>query len=459
MASQGWLADLESLRSALNSVTALIQTFQRAIDVSYQLHHETRSPSVGTTASSNASKHPMPDSRHTSTAVTLSSAGPSKSSSVVSDGGFPSSTASVPADVAPQTTDSHPTTIDPLALLSDASKLLSAQVTKLSLLVINDPFSPKEIAFILNTLSNSCLPALASSLELLAPELKTNFLQTYIRRGLERLWTELLELIQEIPSDEDAVRSLHRKYADRRSSHGERKGTLASTGVIWDQCEKLGMLRTVDGVRQVFGQEVKDNMDLIADSIVELEAWDPNDDSDDDPSQEDSDVELEAGIRRNIIRTPTTSDEEEGCLPAEMERKLNINPLVAKKAKVLKHIKLVRMLCEALNKRRIVSFPPFATATFTRQPNPVMTEHATTQSIEKLDALIEHTKFFTAEADEIAGALYEDDVDAVERRLQTLRDRATACAALVRLSWRGETDVFTAWSDKWILRIGEIAAS
>ena len=356
--------------------------------------------------------------------------------------------------------------LDPLALLCDASKLLEAQTTKLSLLVLNEPFSPKEVTHILTNLSSECLPALASCVELLPAEQYTNCLTKYVGLYVARTWAVLSQLVGEIPTSREEVKKLH--YDEdgegrwRTKEEGKGRGTLMPTGMLWANCRKLIQLREGEagqGERTVWHDAVKTNMQLVEDAITELEEWDPDDDDDesDDERSQKKEEGISTGQRKAVIKTPTTSEDEAGDATRAIDA-LQINPLVTVKARVVKHLKLIRMLCEALNKRRIATFPPLnsaftSTSTTTDLQKPI---RPSAQQIKHLDEIIEHTKFFTIETDEIAVALYGEDTDEVETRLRALRARAKECVDQSRKGWDGQDDVFTGWSEKWIARMEEI---
>ncbi|KAL9126690.1 MAG: hypothetical protein Q9217_004301 [Psora testacea] len=326
---------------------------------------------------------------------------------------------------------------NPLALLSDASRLLKAQTTKLSLLLLNKPFTPSEIAHILDTLAKSVLPALMSGLELCHAERFTRCLYEHVRCTLATVWREVLSLLSSIPDSEN----------DMNGSRG--KATLASTGRLWEECDKLIHLAD-KGLVDLVGEQVGGDCALLEDAIVELNEWDPDENDDDDDDDDGEDASGEEGNEeqgsREVVHTPTTSDEER--LPKEMG-KLTINPRVALKAKALKYLRLVRLLYPALRKRRIRTFPNIMKSTGAG-------DMPTPQQIQDFDNLTTHTKRFTNEADEIVGRLYENDVQALDWRLGQLANAARSCVTLTRRTWNGKEDEYSAWVDKWMVRLEEL---
>ena len=343
----------------------------------------------------------------------------------------------------PQThrADPIPSPPNPLAVLSDASKILKAQTTKLSLLMLNKPFTPSEIAHILNVLSNSCLPALATVLGLCNSQY-TEFLRHYIQTGLSSIWAELLELVGSIPQDAGGVEML------------QKEGTLLSTGVLWATCDKLIRVGT-DGMVAVAHDAVKDSQALLQDAIDELDEWDPEEDSE---NSEDSEDEV-GEDPKPVVNTPTTSDEE--ALAGSVQN-MSMNPAITLKARALKHLRLVRLLYPALNKWRIKTFPDMSGLTPESelpQPSPSGQGEANekhTRPIWTFNEITSNTQYFSEEADEIAGALYAGDVEVVEKRLGSLMLRAVSTVIVSGEGYNGETDGFSEWGKMWVERAKEL---
>ena len=310
--------------------------------------------------------------------------------------------------------------LDPFPVLADASKLLKAQITKLSLLVINKPFSPKEVSFILNILTTSVLPALMSGLELCHPRIYPQALYGHVRMSLRIIWRELGSFLSHIPEDE------------ARARHVDDKATLASTGLVWGHCDALaevgqgGLLKFVDG-------KVKGYGDLFEDAIAEMEEWDPDDDDDDESESEDD----KKGGKAGIIRTPTTSDEE--ALGQGVAR-LSLNPQYELKSKVMKRLRLIKLLYPAIRKRRISTFPVDKQS---------FDSENTFRQVQKMDALIQYMHQFTDLADELAAALYDNMADNLALKLRELSDEALQCVSLAELDWSKTDDEFSVWFGKW----------
>ena len=313
---------------------------------------------------------------------------------------------------------------NPLALLSDASQILKAQTTKLSLLILNSPFSPSAIVFIMNSLSNNCLPAMMSALELCPLEIYTKALHQYIKTSLSRIMMELLNLLASIPQDEHGIE----KTGGR--------DTLASTGVLWAECDKMVALGS-GGLTKFAVEKAEEYHGLLKDAICELEQWDPDEDSD-----SDTDSLTSAEANTSSARLVDTS----------LERSLqgfSLSPIAALRQRTLATLRIIRLLYPALIKRRILTFPNVSSTT-TAENLP------TSSHIRSLDDLINHTRHFTEETDEVAGALYAGDEEEVDDRLRKMAENSKTCVQQVRISWSGNEDEFTAWAEKWMARLEEI---
>lgn len=305
----------------------------------------------------------------------------------------------------------------PLALLSDSCKILKAQTTKLSLLILNKPFTPSAIAYILNTCSSGCLPALISALELCPSEKYSNLLHDRIKSSISRVMTELVNLIDSIPQDE-------------RGLEPQNRDTLASTGVLWAECDKLVTLAS-DGVVSLALQKAEDYHSLLKDAIEELAQWDPED-------EDESDTDSLSSYKQTTKTVSSSTDTD----PATGFAALTITNMVDLKKRSLSTLRTIRLLYPAFKKRRIATFPNIISTT----PLDLLPQ---SRDIASLDLLMLSTQHFSEAADEIAGALYESDEERVLKGLKELIASAEKCAKNSIQNWKGEVDEFSAWLNKW----------
>lgn len=314
----------------------------------------------------------------------------------------------------------------PLALLSDSCKILKAQTTKLSLLILNKPFTPSAITYILNACSGGCLPAMMSALELCPPENYSHLLHNHIKRSISRIMAELRNLITSIPQDE-------------RGIEPQSRDTLASTGVLWAECDEMVTLAT-DGIVLLAAQKVEEYHGLLKDAIEELEQWDPAEE------EEVSDTDSLSSYKQKT----NTNSSRDSADPAALFEALSVTDIAGLQKRSRSTLRTVRLLYPALKKRRISCFPNI-TGTTSLEHLP-RREH-----IDRLDSIMMSTHDFTEAADEIAGALYEGDEVQVTERLDGLVRGAKQCAVRATDNWQGEEDEFTGWVGKWLARLTEVS--
>ena len=234
---------------------------------------------------------------------------------------------------------------------------------------------------------------------------------------------ELLSLIASIPSDERGI----------EMSTG--RNTLASTGVLWAECDKMVELAS-NGLVSLATQRTEDYHGLLKDAIQELEEWNPDEDT-------DSDTDSLSSNKPKPASTATADN-----LASTLED-LSMSSSAILRKRTLLTLRTVRVIYPALKKRRISTFPNITNSS-------TLVSLPTSTQIDALNSLIDQAKGFTEAADEIAGALYEDDEEQVERRLKALRESAEDCAMGVKKGWEGEEDEFTGWAEKWVARLDEV---
>ncbi|MCJ1466254.1 hypothetical protein MMC07_004873 [Pseudocyphellaria aurata] len=314
---------------------------------------------------------------------------------------------------------------NPLALLSDASKILKAQTTKLSLLVLNKPYTPSAISFVLNDLSGGCLPGLLSAFELCPSSQYTRILHQHIQSSLSKMMMGLLSLVASIPRNEHGIENV-------------RQDVLASTGVVWADCDKMVLLAST-GLVELVRQRVEEWHCLLKDAIKELEEWDP------DEEEMNSDTDSHSSTIPISKSTPVSNQSQ---LASSFED-LSLSPILVLRKRTLAILRTIRVLYPALQKRRVLTFP-----NIDKQGTP---ENLPTSSqINGLDSLVSCTQQWTEAADEIAGSLYEGDEQQVEMKLSTLCEATDGCVKKHKQDWNGKEDEFAAWADKWAARLEEL---
>ncbi|KAL8725300.1 MAG: hypothetical protein Q9166_007449 [cf. Caloplaca sp. 2 TL-2023] len=349
-----------------------------------------------------------------------------------------------------------------VSLLYDSSSLLRAQITKLSLLLLNKPFTPSAIASILTSIFGECLPGLMAVYELCAPEVYDDMMYKEVRQILKQCVARLSGLVEVIPRTDKALTVLESRRED----------ILQATGQVWDTCDRMIKISDL-GISGLALEKVKEWESLVKDAVEEVEGWDP------DNEEEDFDISLiEDGDNSEEENKPPVKEEEEekningvtknGTAHRDIDNlssmdSLRITDIYDTKAQVLKMFKLIRMLYPALRKRRISTFPPFnRTSTMSSLPSK--------PQMHRFSDLIEFCEDFPTAVDDLAVELYDRNIVVVRGRLVLMSKRAKTCIEGVkedldrgkkgrdgvRKGWSGEEDEFTEWSGKWLARVKEV---
>ena len=330
---------------------------------------------------------------------------------------------------------------NPLRLLSDACAILKAHTTKLSLLILNKPFTPTAITFILNKTSTECLPALITALELCPSEQYSTLLREHIRANLLRITKEMTSLLGTIPLDEKI-------FVTSISSVNDETGrdTLSSTGVIWEICDTLMALAS-EGMVDLAMKKADAYHALIKDAIAELQEWNPDDDDDmfSSGSSAESESNQDDGVEHTVESPPTTAMNAITLTPPATP-----TPIRQMRDQTLATLRMIRLLYPALRKRRVQTFPSISSST-------PLNQLPTSWQIYAFDNLMKSLRLFSETADELAGSLYSQDEEQASGRLELIRNLALECIQGADQSWDRKADEFTVWAQKWTGRLEELS--
>ncbi|KAL9625892.1 MAG: hypothetical protein Q9204_007758 [Flavoplaca sp. TL-2023a] len=362
-----------------------------------------------------------------------------------------------------------------LALLHDSISILRAQVTKLSLLLLNKPFTPSAIASVLTSISTECLPGLMTVYEVCSPDTYGKVMQTEVRNQLRDLVSAMRHLGDQTASMPDfANMNAPEGPEGSKDLIGRREEILQVTGQVWSVCDRILAIASF-GIVGLAMNNAKQWEALIKDAIEELEEWDPDADDDfdmdlDSEHEEKSSGEKVSGsavkdeqqhqvndaptVRIKHQSNGTVLDEDNTTLSSTSQPPSTDPPpmtnIHSTKAKVLKLLKLIKMLFPALRKRRISTFPPFTRLDTTSSLPPV-------HQIKQFSDVLAFCEDFSTATDDLAGALYDQAADAVQAKMELTIAMACRCVDRVKKGWNEEEDEFTAWSGKWIARARDVA--
>ncbi|KAI9786221.1 MAG: hypothetical protein M1839_007631 [Geoglossum umbratile] len=344
---------------------------------------------------------------------------------------FLASVSIAPSPTSAPTATRTPPPTDPLPLLHASATLTKAHTTKLTLLLLNPPFTPTAISTVLHDLSTGPLPVMMAAVELCAPGTWSKTLSHEARVGVRRVLGGLVTLVGEvvIPTPSATVNGDAEGPPLATGGAGGSRDSLASTGVVWEACDALVALQA-KGLGGLVVEKTIQYRDMLKDAISELKEWSeerpesssgPIDDFADDLSAEEF---------------PTASS------PPSPD----ILPLLLQ---TLKHLTLLSLLYTALLKHRLPPKTPI--------PPPPPT-------VQKLNALMAALSSIPDTADELANAFYQGDEEEVRVQVGRCGARAREAAGAVRGGWAaesgangGEGDAFSTWVGRWedLVRKGE----
>lgn len=347
----------------------------------------------------------------------------------------------------PQTPASNePKRNDALPLLTASSDALKSQVTKLSLLTINTPFTPSAVCTVLSALNESVLPSLVTASLLVTPKEFTKAFHAEIQILTNLTLKELASLIGEVKTvadKNDKERSEDPKKKEEGLSQPEKDVVTIATGRVWDSCDALIDLAT-KGVVGFVIRRVEQWRDLVRDAVEEIEEWDP---------EEDDDAFFEEMLGDDGKKGPgdgngKDSDEEEEDDDDDDEDTALSH---ANKKSALRVLKPVGQI-----------FPAIVTNRLKNAGDKPLSSNA---GVSKLEFLMTNLQSIPEDIDEVAGALYEAKWDRYTEFLVKVKGEAAKAVELVVTQWdagvdgQQAEDKFTTWSKTWLKVVDEVSKS
>ncbi len=248
-----------------------------------------------------------------------------------------------------------------------------------------------------------------------------------IRTPIRRLFRQMIDLVGEVPLHESDVAAV--KKTDR--------GTLASTGVVWETCDLLiGMGET--GLVGIVVQQAQEYRDLLQDAITELKEWTEGAKGPESNLPDPFEEVPEMG-EYSISSWAENQEGDPFGYPSVMPE--NDLGLRAQMEEVVKKLQRVDLIYPPIIKRRLKRFPAV----------PASTEHCQGQTqLELLDIAMNILKLIPEEVDELAATCYQGDHEETKLQLANVCDRAVKTMEGLSLNWQAEPDEFTEWSKKWL---------
>ncbi|KAL1847559.1 hypothetical protein Plec18170_008455 [Paecilomyces lecythidis] len=356
---------------------------------------------------------------------------------------FQSTLSTTPASSSsqPEEKDSKNAGPAPLPLLSASATALKAQVTKLSLLAINAPFTPSAVNSVLSAVNDSVLPSLLTAALLVTDAAYTKSFRAEVHALVKTLLKELSGLVGEVKNVADKK--------DRENKGGrkeeelpapEKDSVVGATGRVWDACDMVVEIAG-KGVVGFVIKRVEEWRDLVKDAIGELEEWDPADDDDDDW---DNLLNGDGEDGGDDDKSENDEDEDEEETAALNEHKKT----------ALRALKPISAMYPAIISNRLKK------GGLEISPDVLLPS----SHLRALETLMADLQSIPEHIDEAAGSLYEADIRKSTSYLRKAKGRAVKVVESLVLPWTAEgagaetpeEDKFTVWSKTWLKVIEEV---
>ncbi|KAK7714910.1 hypothetical protein SLS57_006982 [Botryosphaeria dothidea] len=310
-------------------------------------------------------------------------------------------------------------TIDALALLKDSATLLKAHTTKLSLLLLNKPFTATAITKVLREMSASVLPAMMGGAQLVQQKAAARAIPAIVEK---EVCARVRRIMGAVAEEVVEVRGMTERVIDEGNGGGkavdgrEGRDTLSSTGLVWEACDALIEVHA-QGVVGVVVKKVEMWRATLLDAVEELKEW-GEEDEDDDEEEDD----FGSNDEKDSVEDMFSGGDKLGKGNEELRAQLDAS---------LKKIKTVTVLYQALVKRRIKTYP------------------GKDAKAETLDQLLETLQAIPDLVDDMASAFYDLNAEQAKKVFTTISTDAVRASDLVKQSWDGKDDEFTAWATKF----------
>jgi hypothetical protein len=326
-------------------------------------------------------------------------------------------------------TSSSTVSIDALALARDAAQLIRAHSTKISVLIINEPFTPSAIIKVLRELVGSAVPGLASAAQACTADRYTLTVRKDLAWKGYLVLKELRELVQRIPRDGKILSSDQKNGA--ASVPG--KGSMAATGVVWSACDEVIRFANA-GVGGCFVTKVEEFRDTLKDVMEELKEWGDEEPEEEDDDEDDSADDHDSALGSMMVSTQEMLDDimgDQKLIPRD-----DPDHIRDKLESCLKRMRLTTLLYQAIVKRRLKILPS-------------LPREGSGDIISRLANVMAVLRKLPDQFDDLAGAFYELNPAVIDAAMDQCFLDVSALADLLKKPWEQETDEFTEWAEKF----------
>ncbi|KAI0008360.1 hypothetical protein F4779DRAFT_452611 [Xylariaceae sp. FL0662B] len=320
----------------------------------------------------------------------------------------------------------------PLALAHDSATLIRAHTTKLSLLIINEPFTPSAIIKVLRELVAGAIPGIATAVQVCDADKYTAVARRDLAWRCYRVLRELKGLVEIIP--------LNGKVLVDAKRHGGQggKGSLAATGVIWAACDDVALLKKL-GIAGLLVKKVEEYRDTLKDVLEELKEWseEVDEDEDDEDDEDDEGQDEVDGVTNQMQNAHISAQEmlDDLMNPQHIPRD-DPDKIRERLDSCQKRLRLTTLLYSAIVKRRLKALPSLPTT-------------AEAPVARRLDEVFPLLKRLPHRFGEVAAAFYELDPGAIDRAMDSCFFDAFAASEMLMKPWEGQRDEFSEWAEKF----------
>ncbi|KAL6918371.1 hypothetical protein FSST1_009866 [Fusarium sambucinum] len=322
----------------------------------------------------------------------------------------------------PSTTTAETTDIDALSLARDCSSLIRAHGTKISLLIINEPFTPSALITVVRELVKGPIPGLASAVQACETKLYTSVVRKELAYRAQKVLTELLNLLNRVPKDGKILSGVGRDSGS---------GSLALTGMLWSACDEVVALANM-GVGGFFVKKAEEWRDTLKDVMEELKEWGEEEDDEDEDEVDDLAEKMnDASLSNQEILDEMMNSS--STIPRSDPDK--IRPRLDS---TLKRLRMVVLLYQALSKRRFKKLPKDTT----KGDMPA-----------KLDSTANVLAGLPDKFGDLAEAFYELDGEEIDKLMEECFESAVGVSEVLKVGWEGESDEFSEWMEKFKVEV------
>ncbi len=347
------------------------------------------------------------------------------------------STASSARDVPEPPVDTQP--VDALSVAGDSASLIRAHSTKISLFIINNPFTPTAIIKVLRELNTIPVPGLVLAVQACAPDRYTQTVRRDLSIRCSQVLLQLKGLLMAIPRDGRILPPEKKNGVGGRVSE---KGSIAITGVLWAACDEVIRFSKLGATGHLV-QKVDQLQDTLKDILEELKEW--GDESDDDGEDYVANGETESDYHDALNDITNDLGNSHISTQALVDNLMSSQRRIPKDDPenirdrldlCLRRLRLTALLYSAIVKRRLKTLPSLPSSSASTIPS-------------RLDNILPILRKIPELFGDLAAAFYELSPIQIDRLMDQCSVDAVAASESLVKSWDGKGDGFSDWALKF----------